>query len=573
VTLQLEVVGPCLVLLVAGLVTLVRPTGALFVLAESAALFLVVRLWDVSGAGSLVLPVYEPLPAIQLVLRIDHLGLFFAGVGLSAGLLVSLPWLLHPLRRHRRHQGWVLLAQAGMVLVALAGGLETLAAGWAMTATALSMLVLVGRLDASGRLISGGSALWHLALQFTGALLLLAAAVTVEVAAGTGGFDAVPVGAIDGRAILLASAAPTLSLLGIGAVARALRDPIGTALAVTSVSVPMAAYLLVRMYDLGDGRLPDPRLGVAMAVLGGAACLWFAVASLWAVDLGAALTRLVQASAALLLVGAGAGSGLGIAAVAIGAVSICLGATLAYAVVDAGRGRLPSLLSVPPGRLRAASATALSVVCLLALAWTAGVGGGLASTSRIAIVQAGLGIGGAIALAAVPALAGSLVMVVGAYGAGRYGGGAVPSTTDAVRLLLLGLALPATSVAGIFLIYPIVVSLAAGALRETPAEVTTALQTSPSGNIFLMALFAVAVVAAVALALPGAPLDLRRGLPAAPGYLPPPLVVAPRVYAARLRERLADPGRRLVDMVRRHPLLTAVTLVAAALVTLNSTLR
>ena len=299
------------------------------------------RLWQVSGAGSLVLPVYEPLPGIQLVLRVDHLGLFFAGLGVAAGLLVSLPWLLRPLRRHRPHQGWVLLAQAGMILVALAGGLETLAAGWAMTATALCLLVLVSRLDASGRLVGGGSALWHIALQFSGALLLLAAAVTVEVAAGTGGFDAVPVGAIDSRAFLLALA-PVLALLGLGATARAMRDPIGTALAVGSVSVPMACYLLVRLYDLGDGRLPDARLGAAMAVIGGVACLWFAVSSLWAVDLGATLTRLVQATAALLLVAAGAGSGLGVAAVAIGAISVCLGASLAYAVIDAGRGRLPS---------------------------------------------------------------------------------------------------------------------------------------------------------------------------------------------------------------------------------------
>ena len=485
-SLQLEVVGPCLILLVGGLLTLLRPAGIIFVAAEAAALFLLVRLWQVSGAGSLVLPVYEPLPGIQLVLRVDHLGLFFAGLGVAAGLLVSLPWLLRPLRRHRPHQGWVLLAQAGMILVALAGGLETLAAGWAMTATALCLLVLVSRLDAPGRLVGGGSALWHIALQCSGALLLLAAAVTVEVAAGTGGFDAVPVGAIDSRAFLLAAAAPVLALLGLGATARAMRDPIGTALAVGSVSVPMACYLLVRLYDLGDGRLPDARLGAAMAVIGGMACLWFAVSSLWAVDLGATLTRLVQATAALLLVAAGAGSGLGVAAVAIGAISVCLGASLAYTILDAGKGRLPSLGAGAAAPL----ATAVSVAALLSLAWTAGIGGGLATATRFATIQAGLGAGGVAALATLPALVGTVVMLYAAYGAGRFGGGGAPSATDAARLVLIGVALPATSGAALAIVYPIVVPLAAGALRITSAEVSNALATSLTGSPVPIVLFA-----------------------------------------------------------------------------------
>ena len=573
-TLQLEVIGPCLILVAGGLLTLLRPMGAIFVVAEAASLFLLVRLWQVSGVGSLVLPLYEPLPGIQLVLRVDHLGLFFAGVGVTAGLLISLPWLLRPFRRHRPHQGWVLLAQAGMILVTLAGGLETLAAGWAMTATALCLLVLVSRLDTSGRLVGGNTALWHIALQFSGALLLLAAAVTVQVVAGTGGFDAIPVGAVDSRAFLLAVAAPVLAILGLGATARAMRDPIGTALAVASVSVPMACYLLVRLYDLGDGRLPDPRFGAALAVIGGVVCLWFAVSSLWAVDLGATLTRLVQAAAALLLVAAGSGSGLGVAAVAIGAISVCLGVSLAYAVIDAGRGRLPSLGTgerVSGGAIPLAMA--VSLVGLLALAWAGGVGGGLGTATRIATIQAGLGAGGFAALAAVPALVATVVMLYAAYGAGRFGGGALPSATDVVRLVVVGVALPATSVAALTVVYPIVVPLAAGALRITTGEVSNALQTSPSGSIAVIGLFLLPILVAAILARPGGWLNTWRGLPGAPGYLPPPLTVAPRVWSARLTDRAADPLRRLADSVRRHPLLAATAVVAAALAMLDSVLR
>ncbi|MEA2646986.1 MAG: hypothetical protein QOE92_2069, partial [Chloroflexota bacterium] len=138
---------------------MLRPIGAVFVLAEAGALGLLVRLWQLSAPGSLVLPIYQPLPNIDLVLRADPLGLSFAIIGLGVGLLIGLPWLLHPMRRQPLPLGWLMLAQAAMVNVCLAGGLETLAAGWAMTVTALGVATLAPALAAGRR--PGRDALFH----------------------------------------------------------------------------------------------------------------------------------------------------------------------------------------------------------------------------------------------------------------------------------------------------------------------------------------------------------------------------------------------------------------------------
>lgn len=567
-TLQLEVIGPCLVLLAGGLLFFIRPAGVVLVVAEAACLALLLRLWQLSSAGSLVLPLYEPLPEVQLVFRVDHLGIFFAAVGAAAGLLVSAPWLVNPLRSRRPYLGWLLLAQAGMANVALAGGLETLAAGWAMAMAALCLLVLDRRVHRGGS-PAPASAIWFLAPQVGGALLLLAGAATVEVSAGTGGFDAIPVGAIDSRAFVLMAVAPVVALLGLGAMVRALRDPLGCGLAVAGVVMPMSCYLLVRLYDLGDGRLPDPRLGAAIVVVGGLASLGFALSSLWAVDLGAALTRVVEAAAALLLVAAGSGSGLGVAAVATGAISVGLGASLAFAVLDAGHGRLPSY---PAGRARL-PATLATVAVLLALAWMGGLGGGLSTAFRISALQAALSPGGVLGLAALPALVGTAIMVYAAYGAGRFGGGALPSATDLVRLLLLGAALPATSLAAGSVIYPVVAPMAAGALRIPEAEVSNALATSPAGNPLLLLLFVPVIVVLAVLVRPGGRLDLRQGLPGAPGFLPPRLTVVPRILLARLSDRSRPAATSAVATLSRHGVLVAAALLLATTVSVTVLLR
>jgi hypothetical protein len=213
------------------------------------------------------------------------------------------------------------------------------------------------------------------------------------------------------------------------------------------------------------------------------------------------------------------------------------------------------------------------MVALLALAWCGGIGGGLASATRIATIQAGLTAGVPVGLAAVPALVGALAMLYAAYGAGRFGGGARPTATDGLRLVILGVALPVTSILGLPRVYPIVVPIAAGTLRITPAEVSNALQTSPSGSVIVLALFGLLVVTAAVLARPGGPLDSAAGLPRAPGFLPPPLTVLPRVTAARSARRLARVAHLGADAARRHPLVATAAAVAAALATLNSALR
>ena len=566
-TLQLEVVGPCLVLLAGGLMLLLRPIGAIFVLTETAALGLLLRLWQLSGPGSLVLPIYQPLPNIDLVLQVDPLGLAFALAGVGVGLLVSLPWVLHPVRRQPQPLGWLMLAQAAMVNVCLAGGLETMAAGWAMTVMALVIATLAPA--AVGGRRPGRDAMFHLAAQVTGATLLLLGAVTVEVSSGTGAFSSVPVGALDLRACLLVAAAPVLSLAALGAMMRALRDPLAGTLALGSAVMPAAAYILAVLYDLGDGRLPDTRINTALMLIGGVAAVAYAVTSLWAPDLGSADVRILQAGAALTLVAAGAGSALGMLALLLASLSVSLGAAALMSALDAGQGRLPVAFPARAVPVRVAGA----VAAVLSLAWVAGFPVGLALESRLATLRAGFDAPELAAVAAVPALAAILLMPYAAYAVGRFAGPAGAATTPVVRLLLTGGTLVAATVVAPWLVMPRLVPIAAAALRRTPAEVGNAIATTPPGATVA---WVVAVLLVVGLAIavrPGSPLQLDDGLPGAPAYLPPRQTVAP----AMAFTRAAESGRRLAaaasGLVGRRLLLASVLAAAAAAGLVSSLLR
>jgi hypothetical protein len=176
-------------------------------------------------------------------------------------------------------------------------------------------------------------------------------------------------------------------------------------------------------------------------------------------------------------------------------------------------------------------------------------------------------------MTAVPALVGTAVMVYSAYGAGRFGGGAEPSPTDLVRLMLLGASLPVASVAAGTLIYPVIAPMAAGALRVSSAEVSNALATSPAGNPFLLLLLAPTVVVLTVLARPGGRFDLRHGLPGAPGFLPPRLAVIPRILLARRLARLQPAAMAAAATASRHGVVVAAALLVATTVSVVVLLR
>ncbi len=285
---------------------------------------MLIRLWAMTVGGSLSQSLYQPLSGIQLSYRVDHLGLFFALTGIATGLVLALPWLVHPLARTGRRGAWVLAAQLGMVSTVLAGSLETLAAAWAMAVAGLILLALLQRRVAPPIAMDGPTSR-YVAIQASAAALLLAGAVAAETSAGTGAFDSIPVSAFDVRTVLLLGAAPIAALMTVQLLCRALHRPLLASLAGATVVVPMSVYVLVRIYDLGGGRLPDSRLNAALVALGGVTALGFAVASLWAVDLGAAVARLAQASAGITLVALGAGTGLALAVGILAPISLGLG--------------------------------------------------------------------------------------------------------------------------------------------------------------------------------------------------------------------------------------------------------
>ncbi len=345
-TLTLQVLAPSLVLGVGAVGLLVWPRALVFIAGESLALVLLLRLWPITAGGSLSQSVYQPLSGIQLSYGVDHLGLFFAITGIGLGLLLAVPWLARPLARTGRRGAWVLTAQFGMVSAVLAGGLETLAAGWAMAVAGLILLALLQRRVAPP-IAMDGPASRYVAIQASAAALLLAGAVAAETSAGTGAFDSIPVSAFDVRSVFLLGAAPVAALMTLQLLCRALRRPLLASLAAVTVVVPMSIYVLVRIYDLGGGRLPDGRMGAALVAIGGATALGFSVASLWAVDLGAAVARLVQAAAGLTMVALGAGTGLALTVAVLAPLSLGLGLAALLTMAQAGGG---SGINRAPGR-------------------------------------------------------------------------------------------------------------------------------------------------------------------------------------------------------------------------------
>lgn len=562
-TLTLQVLGPSLVLSALGLCLLAHPRAWLFLVAEAAALALLVRLWLLTTTGSLSQTLYEPLDGIQLTYRVDHLGLFFALTALGLGLLLALPWLMRPLARTGRGPAWILLAQFGMLSCVLAGGLESMAAGWAMAVAGLILLALLQQRVAPP-LAMDGSASRFVAIQASAAVLMLAGAVAAETGAGTGAFDSIPVSAFDARVFILLAAAPVVAILNLNLLCRALRRPLFAAVALSTVMMPMSAYILFRLYDLAGGRLPDPRLNAAMVLVGGAAALGFAAASLWAVDLGAAVARLGQGAAGFALAAAGLGTGIGLTVLALAPISLGVGIAALLAVVEAGRGRLPRPPAKPWRWLVVAP-------WLLALAWGAGLPVGMELMIRLGTLRSGLDSGFTLASATAVAALALPLMAFAAYSCGRFGGGAKPSLEAGVRLSLLGLALPASGVALVFVVAT-AAGLAAGALRISTAEVQSSLGTVPPGVPVIAGLSVVLVLAAI-VAGAQTRLDLGPGLPGGLESLPPRFAVAPGVFAIRL----AGVGRRRLDALlgsaRRHPVIIGAILWAGAVASANAILR
>jgi hypothetical protein len=355
-----------------------------------------------------------------------------------------------------------------------------MAAGWAIAVGGLTLLCLLQR-RVVPPLAMDGPASRFVAVQASAAVLLLAGAVAAETNAGTGAFDSIPVTAFDVRAVILLAAAPVIGMLTIQLMCRAIHRPLLAALAASSVVVPMSAYVLTRIYDLCGGRLPDPRLNDVLVLVGGVTALGFALSSLWAVDLGAAVTRLGQSAAGLTLVAAGAGTGVAIAGLELAPISLGLGLAALLAMVQAGGGRLPATSGGSPGGPGRWTGLIVRAAVLVAVAWAAGLPVGLATIERVASGSALFDPGGLVALAAIPAILALPVQVLAAYSCGRFGGGRRPATEARLRLALLAAALGASSLA-LGQLGTVVSGPAAAVVRVPPADLQSTLRSLLPGT-------------------------------------------------------------------------------------------
>jgi hypothetical protein len=439
-----------------------------------------------------------------------------------------------------------------------------MAAGWASAVGGLTLLCLLQRRVAPP-IAMDGPASRFVAIQASAAVLLLAGAVAAETSAGTGAFDSIPVTAFDTRAVILLGAAPVTALLTIQLLCRAIHRPLIASLAASSVVIPMSAYVITRLYDLCGGRLPDPRLNSALVLVGGTTALLFAVASIWAVDLGAAVARLAQAAAGLTLVTAGAGTGVAIAALELAPVSLGLGLAVLLGVVQAGAGRLPTAVT------SRWSATSLATGVLLAFAWVAGLPVGIATMERVAMTSAGFDAGGVVALAMVPAILALPVMALAAYACGRFGGGERSAPEARLRLGILAAALVASSIVATWQ-GPLIAGLAASVVRAPIADLQSTIGSLVFGARISIGL--TLLLPALALGIGWArPEILSSGFPGAAASLPPRLAVAPGIYGIRCGAIARRQGLALASVARRHAVISGLAVSAAAAVAVNSLVR
>ena len=540
-SLSLQALAPAALLLVGGLALLLRPGARLFVGVQAVTLAALLRVSQLSVA-TLTVPVYDPLPDAPLQLRLDRLSLFFATTAVTAGLFVALPWLAD--RRRPLPFGWLVLAEFGAVGGILSGNLQGLAAGWGVAVAALLMLVLLpqpvgGEL---GRL--SGAVTRTLLLQLTAAAMVLLAAVAIEVVTGTANYDAVPVGAVDGRTQALLVTAPVLALATLAGVLRACRRPATAVVMVTAVVLPIASYTLARTIDLAEGRALPAAAGLMLILAGGVGATVFGLYSLWAPDLGATVARLLNALALLLVVAYALGGSGALVALLVGFVSLEVVAGAALALVDAGEGRLPGTGLAPRW--------ALGILALLPLAGVGGLVLAMGLDARLLLLRRLLDLGGQGYLVAAPLLAAWLVVLAGAVAASRFGGGRLAGRRGLAQLLFAAMAL-----VGVELAAPVLrdlsVSLAAAGARVPAADVRSAASAVVPGGLLGAGLLTVVLGVLVVVAVRPGVYDPAEGVSRAPDMLPPAIAVLPEIVARRAFGRAAGRLAGGLRLAGSHP--------------------
>jgi len=407
-----------------------------------------------------------------LDLRID-------GVTFAFGLMIAVPIavLLTLQPRAWPQTALSLLALAAAMAAVEAGGVVLTAIAGGTVAT-----LAVVMLETEDPRASRPS--W--ALLLAGWLGVAWVGVILQVVGGTAVYTAVPVAAITGPvfAVLAASAVIASCLFPWRTWLAVLwRRPSLRAAAVTIATVyPLGFYLLIRAYELGDGRYPHPLFNVGLAVLGIAAA--FAAAA----RAQAAATR--REFFGEVIPGFG---GFALTAIAIGTPLGLVAGLILLATASA----LVACLALLPDRAGIAS--------VVAVAAAVGLPPGLAFGARVVGVEATFEAGDFLGLIGVAsAAAWATWMVAGARAIGLPGGRGRPAseTFAGVAMLIATLTLvagPALAVIQFGMANPVaaeVMQATAGTLTGGRVAVVTVSSVLPVVTLFVpLLLIGVAIYA------------------------------------------------------------------------------
>jgi hypothetical protein len=475
----------------------------------------------------------------ELELRVD-------AVAFAFGLIVLVPSaVLLTLQPRTWQEGAVAaLGVAAAVLATEAGGvlLSALAGGTAATLALIHLDIedLRAPRPSWGTLLGA----W-LALSWVGAIL--------EARAGTAIYAAVPVSALTIPVFaLLAAAALTISGLSPwrGWVPKLWSRPsLSAAGIVVATLYPLGFYLLVRAYEMGDGRYPHPLLQAGLATLGVLVALGSAARAQAAATRREYLGDVIPGIGGFALMGVALGTPLGLVA---GIIMLATASVLA-----AGLPLLPDRAGPPS---------------LVTIAAAAGLPPGLVFGALVIGVEATFEAGeflGLIGIAAAGTWALWMVAAARAIGLPAGRGHPASETMPNVALALAALTLlagPALALVQTALAAPAqaaVMPLAAGSVVGGPTSVITVSTVLPALTLFAP----LVVIGFLAFGLAGA-LKVR-------GQSLPPLIAMPaeaaigRLRAALRTATVPEEYRSIIDLraleaaaAGGKPLLWLATLVA-----------
>ena len=455
---------------------LVAAAGAWAALVALAALWLTVRSTQELSLGPLGF-------GAGLDLRLDGIGVVFGIIALvPAALLLTL-----------QQRGWqectvASLAIAAVVLAIESGNMVLTAIGGCTAATLAVVQFDIEDVRAVRPSWASVMIPW-IALAWAG--------VTLQVEAGTAAYAAVPVSALTTQIVALIAIA---ALLGAGivpwrgwAVRIWMRPSLRAASVTAATLLPLGLYLLVRAYELGNGRYPQLWLNLALAVWGVLVALGAAVRAQAASTRSEYVAETVPGLAGFALMSIAIGTAVGLFA---GLVLLASAALLTSALPLLPDRRSPAALfvvaaaaGVPPGLafggrvlgladafetgnafgVVAIAGAATWLVAAAAAARSVGLPAGRRrqATDALALVAAVLGV---MVLAAGPAVA-ALASITSDAIAGVMTLPAAGLAPDPLSIITVSTRLPAVALFG-----PLLILGAAAVALSRPGPATTAAQ-------------------------------------------------------------------------------------------------